>query len=280
MYLMYLDESGIRNPRAKKVREDSNFFTLSGVIIKEKDFHKVTMDFRNFRESIFPESLKGKPIHAVELNNLKYNKKSMYQNQLSPEEAKDILRKAYNLISKMPLEAIAVIIDHHELCKKYPVPKDPYELSYAFLLEKFQKIISKRSDQHNSLGLINVAHCENSVSKKIMNIHNTTMSFGSKYVSEYNNILPLVNIEPLNKSEMYEIADIVCYAFSRAYRSWLCKNLKMKLLEEPSYLDIINPICNLKIGKILMDKANLKIFPYPRFLEDQQKTDVNHQSSV
>jgi len=280
MYLLCLDESGIYNLKQKKVHEDSNFFVLAGVIIAEKDFHKIKESFCSLKNEILPVDLQTIPIHAVELHNLKYNKKSIYNKFFTPEQARDILLKFYNFLKDLPIEAIAIIIDNYELCNKYISPDNPYLLAYKFMVEKFQKIIEKRNDC-NSLGIINISQSHQNITKRIEEVHKQIMFEGTKYVQEYRNLLPRVNILPTKEFPFFEIADLICYAFSRSYRGWLCKHLKKKDLEGSDYLEIIRPICTTKIGRISIGgKINIKVFPFPRFLENQQKDNVHHQPSA
>lgn len=284
MYLLCLDESGVHSlNNTRIIREDSNFFVLAGIMVEEKNYQEIRQKFKDFKKEIFPSEWQNKPIHAVELHNLQFNSKSEYHSFLTPIQARKILLDCYKFISKLPIEGIAIIIDNYELCEKYIIPENPYVLAYKFFLEKFQRIIEKRGDG-NTIGLINVSESHQNIADRLEEIHQKILLEGSSYVKDYKNVLPGVKIIPTREFYLFEIADLVCYAYSRSYRDWLCKHLGKKPLE-PDYLEIIKDICTAKIGKYKIDfdgkgEINVKVFPRPRFIENQQKGDVNHPPSA
>lgn len=263
MYLLYLDESGHSNLNNPRTREQSDFFLLGGIIVKERDFLECDKKFRDFKQKIFPGVVSKIPVHSVELNNIDIARKNTYKGILTDEEGKEALTKCYEFLAKCPVEAISVVIDNNELKQKYTNPHNPYVLAYEFILEKFQKIIKKRKEDENMIGLVNIAECSTKLSTNLKHIHELIMQHGTQYVKDYDNMLNFLNIEPMEKSSYYEIADLVCYAFQRSYYQWLCKNLNKKY-REYNYLKIIQPICTSYIGSYRIGNANLKIFPYKR----------------
>lgn len=270
MYFIYLDESGISNLNAKNPREDSDFFVLGGIIIKEKDLAECNEKFKQFKKDNSPEELWDYPVHAVELNHISRHKKTKYKDILTDEEGREFLDKLFKFINELPIEAICILIDNHELKKKYPVPINPYYLSYEFLVEKCQKIIEGRDEPENKIGMVNLAQCSATLTTELKRIHGNFMTNGTRY-KKLTNIFHHLNIEDNKKSCCYEIADLVCYAFRRSYYSWLCKNMgKMEIKD--NYLSSIKKICTLKIGHILFDgDVRLKVFPDPRYLEKKGK---------
>jgi len=270
MYFIYLDESGTSNLNQKNTRDESDFFVLGGLLIKEKDLRNCNENFQKFKRGNLPEELWDYPIHAVELNQILYHKKTKYKGILTAEQGRELLKKVYKLINTFPIEAIAVLIDNYELKQKYIHPINPYYLSYEFLIEKCQKIIEKRNDENNCLGMINLAKCSQTLTQELKRIHGNFMASGTKY-KKLNNIFYKLNIEDNRQSCCYEIADLICYAFRRSYYSWLCKNLK-KMPIKDNYLSLIKNICTLKIGHILFEgEVHLKVFPDPRFLKKDEK---------
>ncbi|MFA5142258.1 MAG: DUF3800 domain-containing protein [Candidatus Woesearchaeota archaeon] len=270
MYLMYLDESGFSRLNNPKIREQSNFFVLGGLIIKEEDYFKIDQEFKLFKKSLFSEPLCNYPIHAVDLNNILISKYNKYKGKLSDEEGKQILLKCYEFISKLPIEAIAIIIDNYNLTNQYKTPENPYYLAYTYILEKFQLIVSGRKEIKNQIGIVNLAESSKKLNINLINIHNAIIKRGTSYVDNYSNIFCRLNIEPQCNSSFYEISDLICYAFQRAYYTWLCENLNLRYRDE-GYLKIISPICTLKIGSFNICGIRAKIFPQPRFLKKEPK---------
>lgn len=261
MYLMYLDESGHSNLSSPRVRVQSDFFLLGGVIVKEENYIKCDKDFKNFKKKIFPPELADMPIHSVDLNQLSRGKDNPYKGIISESVGKDILKECYKYIAKCPIEAIAVIIDNYELKNKYVRPENPYLLAYRFVIEKFVKIVKGRKDLHNQMGVVNVAESSGGLKKNLQRIHSLVMDHGTEFVDDFSNILSPLNIEPMTKSSYYEIADLVCYAFQRCYYSWLCTDLGL-LPAKDDYLSLIQPICTLEIGSVRVHgTVRMKVFP-------------------
>lgn len=274
MYFVYLDESG--DSRFKEsVREESDFFILGGVIVKEKDLQECDKKFKEFKQANLPEELWDYPIHAVELNQMSKYKETKYKEYLTDIQGKELLEKIYSFINELPIEAIAVIIDTYQLKKRYPQPKNPYFLSYEILIEKVQKIVEGRTEPENTLALINLSRSSEDLARELKRIHNDFKAKGTRY-KKLDNIVNLLNIEDNKNSSFYEIADLVCYAFRRSYYSHLCKNLK-KLEIEDNYLFSMKKLCTLNIGHFVVtsedgkEKIRLKIFPEPRYLEKETK---------
>jgi hypothetical protein len=263
---MYLDESGhsrLDNPR---IREQSNFFVLGGLIVKEEFYQEINDRFIEFKKINFPKEITSLPIHAVDLNNVSRSSKNPFKNKISDKQGKDLLASSYDFISKLPIEAIVIIIDIHNLKEKYKNPDNPYWLAYEFIIEKFDKIVVGRKEKQNQFGVVNIAECSNKLSTNLLKIHERVMKNGTDYVKDFTNIFSQLNIESVSNNSLYEIADLICYAYQRAYYVWLCQNLGRTCIDE-GYLGKIKDICTLKIGKILLDEVNVKVFPEPRFLK-------------
>jgi len=188
MYFLFLDESGNPWLDNAKIREQSNYFLLGGLIIKEEHFTKVDLEFKQFKKDNFPKELINLPIHAVDLNQVSRSKDNIYKPYLTDVQGKELLKKSYDFIAKLPIETIAIIIDNHNLKLKYLYPVNPYDFAYKLILEKFQLIISKRNDPNNKLGLINLAHYSNRITVNLTKIHNEILHNGTDYVSDYSNI--------------------------------------------------------------------------------------------
>jgi hypothetical protein len=261
MYFLYLDESG--NANIDKIwYPDSDFFVLGGMIIKEEHLLEEERKFIEFRNGILPKDLVNTPLHAHLLYQISAGLKKAQH--LDSESAKIILIKAYEYIAKMPIESIIVIIDNVALRKQYTTPENPYKLSHEFITEKFQKIINKRNEKNNVKGLINLSASSKITHSLLHQSQKMIISNGSTYVSKFDRVVGVLNIEPMKASPFYEVADLICYAFQRGYREWLCKNLNKKYVEE-NFLDIIAPICTNNPGKTLLksqlNSFNVVLFP-------------------
>jgi len=274
MYALYLDESGNRQIK-HAWHQQSDFFVLGGLLIKEEDIFDVEQRFLQAKKDILPKELINVPIHAVALNHITLYKKNnnedknkhfAYKEHLTDKQGKEILNKLYDVIKDFPIEAMVVIVDNVEMREKYATPEQPYTYSYEIILEKLHKIMDKRNNQ---MGVVNLAECSSELSKQLSKLHEKVLKDGTSYVKNYKNIFGSVNIKPMEDHTLFEIADLICYAYQRAYYSWLIDNMEDFKPIEDNYLEQIKPICKLEIGKILINgNITVKILPKPRFSEN------------
>ena len=268
MYMLFLDESGYSEPRKPAKYPEADFFVIGGIIVKEKNYEEGISKFKEFKSKNFPSEVALLPIHAVELNQLAYSSDSKYKPYLQPEEAKALLKRTYEFVATLPIEAIAITIDNVQLRKQYVYPENSYAMAYGIIVEKFQNIINKRNEIDNKFGVVNLSHSSYKLTRKLSEVHGSIIKNGTGYV-KFTTIFPKVNIEATSQSSYFEIADLVCYAFNRFYHEWLCSNMGKKTAAKEDYLMSLEPLCrNIKIGKITInDKIQTKYFPSPRFLK-------------
>ncbi len=265
MYLMYLDESGCPNIDTPRKYPESDFFILAGLIIKEDDYTDCKERFEEFKREKFPEDIVGFPIHAVYLNQVGYSSKNPYNDFITIEEGKTLLKDCYNFVSTLPIEALAVMIDNVEHRKQYSSPIDPYKLCYKFVLERFQRIIAGRNEKQNIWGTVNIEKCSHKLARKLNKLHDELLEEGGEY-DKFDNIFRRMNIERGEKSPFYEIADMICYAFQREYYHVLCEKMGKPHAKYEGYLGMIKDICTLNIGRHVWKELGvpLKVFPRPR----------------
>ena len=268
MYMLFLDESGYSDPKKPARYPESDFFVIGGIIVSEKNYTDGISKFNSFKRSSFPKEVASLPIHAVELNQIARNPKSKYGTYLKPEEGKALLKKTYEFISTLSVEAIAITVDNVELRKKYAYPENPYAMAYEIIVEKFQNIINRRNEIENKFGVINLSYSSYKLTQRLSAVHESLIKDGTAYL-RLTTIFPKVNIQATPNSPYFEIADLVCYAFNRFYHSWLCSNMGKQVNDEEDYLMPLEPLCkNIKIGKITINKKiQTKYIPYPRFMK-------------
>lgn len=267
MYMLFLDESGYYRSDYPANYPESDFLIVGGVLVKEKDYMKCQKDFLEFKRSNFPKEVADLPIHAVDLNQVARNPKNTYKEFLTPEKARSLLNDTYKFIATLPLEAIAVLVDNVCLREKYTTPADPYLLAYEIIIEKYQIIISKRNEEENVFGIVNISHSSRPLAYKLTKIHEDMMKSGTDYV-KFSTIFPKLNVQPTRDCCFFEIADMICYAYNRWYHTWLCDHMGKRAIDE-GYLNCIENLCkNITIGTVVLDhKFHLKVIPYPRFLK-------------
>ena len=98
MYLMYADESG--NTGTDYDNKEQPIFSLAGIVVEDKNWHKINDYFETEKIKIYPE-FKEYEIHATELFNAP---KSSIFNKYSWESNLEALEKIVNLIISCDLK--------------------------------------------------------------------------------------------------------------------------------------------------------------------------------
>lgn len=268
MYLLFLDESGFSDPNHPAQYEEADFFVIGGVIVKEQNYQNVLDKFKGFKQANLPKEVADKPVHARDLNQVGLaGKDNQYVNVLSPENAKELLKRTYDFISTLPIEVIAITIDNVVFREKYTSRENSYLMSYKFLIEKFQKIISKRNGT-DSHGIVTIA--TSSMATKLAKHHEFLIKNGTEYV-QFKTIFPKLNIQNQAECIFLEIADLIAYAYNRSYHDYLCEHLGKKTSNESYLMQISSLAKDITIGKIIIgDKIRTKIFPTARFLKSKK----------
>ena len=274
MYSLYLDESGNSGLRPSKPLD--NFFVLGGVLVKEENYFPCLKGYDDLKQT-FPESIREYPLHAVQLHHVEPRGENRTENPLvgkiTPNEGKTLLTSAYNQMAKLPMEALAVIIDNYQLAEQYGTrAKNPYDLAYTFLLEKFEKIIEarRRTEPSDIFGIVNLSQASTPLKTRIESIHTRLVDEGTEYV-KFRAVFRKVNIQPMRSSRFFEFADIACFTYKRAYYAYLLSHLSPNFKPIENYIDLIENNCKLiTFGKVkIHGKINVKIFPDFRQFEKQ-----------
>lgn len=273
MKMLFLDESGNYSTRTAS-REQSDFFVLGGVIIDEKEYQNCVVQYNIFKSNL-PEKVRDLRLHAAEIRHAHRpnQEKNHWRGLVSEAEGLETLSKAYKeLLLNLPAQYYAVIIDNIELKKKYRSPDYQYTLAYQFLLERFDKLC--RGGNQHEFGYVNLAGSSNYVSRKIIETHESLLTggtsgfspLGGTFENKFKRILPTINIADFRSSIFFEIADLVCYAFNRAYYAYLVSHIANFYNANDDFLSIINtkipdlsPLNHCYLGDVAV-----KVFPYKR----------------
>jgi len=277
MYLLFLDESG--SPRLEGTKYVQNdFFVLGGIIVKEKEYFNCIKKYSEFKLSL-PSSIQQLPLHAVDLNHVEKKDKrpNIYYGKISNEEGKDILKRCYDeFLPPLPVIYYAVIIDKYIHRAQYTSPQNPYSLAYNHILERFQSFVRTNEDEENKIGIVNLAQIDSSNSYLIQKTHEDLIENASTWPAQrgtfdffsvkFSRIYTAAIVSTANKSPLFEIADLTCYAYYRAYYS-KCTSLIPGL--KPATNEFL-PKLKDKIMQYKYDKSNLdgiKIHIFPKMRE-------------
>ena len=140
MHIMYIDESGDTTPLSQGGKK---FLILTGCIIFENDIPKIEEKLRGIKSKFFQN-----PDTEIKSNFLRYSNPDL--NESSPIKLND--RAKYDELEKdmteflknIPATLYSIVIDKSGYWKQYP-SQNPYDVAYAFLLERFQKYLKRKN---------------------------------------------------------------------------------------------------------------------------------------
>ena len=242
MYLMYIDESGNKNPNDSEI-----WYVLAGVIISEIHWKVVNEEVDNFKRALFPSA----NIDKLELHMHHILQKRGLFSKLNDERVKEILTQLYQLIHNLPVTIIAVAINKRELVMNYQY-RDPLTDAWTFLTERFHNFLDKSCDENGVIdyGLLMIDQQTQSNDKDIRQLLRSLQSHGTGFQ-------PIDNVieDPISGSSQLknalQLADAVAYCVLEYVK---------KDAEFISYLNIIEDVFDKgPDGQIL--KYGLKIFP-------------------
>lgn len=146
MYLMYADESG--NTGTDLDNKDQPIFSLAGIVVEDKNWHKINELFEVEKAKIYPE-FKDYEIHATELFNAP---KSSIFNKYSWESNLQALEKIVDLIVKCNVSLYYSSIYKPDFKKHLlktfgkNIKIDPYLYAFSLNYYNFNADLSKEDD--------------------------------------------------------------------------------------------------------------------------------------
>ena len=207
MHIMYIDESGDTTPLSQGGKK---FLILTGCIIFENDIPKIEEKLRGIKSKFFQN-----PDTEIKSNFLRYSNPDL--NESSPIKLND--RAKYDELEKdmteflknIPATLYSIVIDKSGYWKQYP-SQNPYDVAYAFLLERFQKYL-KRKDAY---GICIIDPREGQVEKNFIGqeldrLHNKMRWNPSGILNKCPNIIERLLFSTSDKTIGIQIADLYCY---------------------------------------------------------------------
>ena len=199
MYLCYMDESGSTGiDLDNKIQP---FFVLVGIIVADKEWHKINDYFEQEKIKICPE-LKNAEIHTNELFNS--NPKSVFYKNYWKDNLV-ILEKLVNLISKLHIIITTSVIDKRDYKKHFGnnIIVDPYLYSFAISYHEFNNLLIDLNDY----GII---FCD-----EIKNMEKSLDVLYPKLKIENRNIIEKTYYIDSKKNNFIQIADICSFYINK-----------------------------------------------------------------
>jgi hypothetical protein len=169
MHFLYLDETGIS--------DKNKHFILGGAIIGEDDWKRVNDEITDLKkqhlQSVYID-LKGLRRKNKEFISTKTPNPFFH---LNPDILEEFSESLFDIIFGSNITYIASIINKDKHNEKYTHPKDPYLLSYEFLIERFDNFLK----ENNSYGTIYIESSNKSLMSNLNKAHNKYVSNGTSF---------------------------------------------------------------------------------------------------
>ena len=263
MIFLFIDESGWWKPDTAPKYLESDYFVLTGVCVSEQEYFQSLEKINQFKHEVLPENIQNIPLHGVDLNGIgnKSSRKNPYVGKITAEQGREIIDKSTKFMATLPILIIPIVTDTFALRKKYVHRREPYEINYEFILERFEKIVVSA----NTMGLVILASAENSETQgRLEKIHTDFVKNGTSQ-QQIKHVFPFMFRVPVPENPFLELADLAAYSVARSYRKWLNWKIDVaKTFADDKYEYLLNleknipPFC----GKTLVGKkVSIKVFP-------------------
>lgn len=207
MHIMYIDESGDTIPLSQKGKK---FLILTGCIIHESEIPKIEGRLREIKTKFFQN-----PDAEIKSNFLRYANPDLKES--SPIKLND--RAKYNelednmtaFLKSIPIVLYSIVMDKAAYWAQYP-SQNPYDVAYAFLLERFQKYLKNEG----AYGICIIDPREGQVEKHYIGLdldrlHNKMRWEPTGILNKCPNIIERLLFSTSDKTIGIQIADLYCY---------------------------------------------------------------------
>lgn len=256
MHIMYIDESGDTISISQKGKK---FLVLTGCIIEDKNILDIEKQFLAIKHKYYQ-----KDDIEIKSNFLRYANPELSQDsplKLKSKQKYDELEKEItDFLININVDLYSVVIDKASYWNKYP-SQNPYNIAYAFLLERFQKYLVEK----NSLGISIIDPREGQTEKhfigdELNKLHDKMRHEDGKIWKKCANIIEKLLYSQSDKTNGIQIADLYCYPIFNTFE------YNKKADEYWRFKEVSYPKLYKKSGKV--DGYGLKFFP------DETKKDL------
>lgn len=238
---MYIDESGDTIPLSQNGKK---FLVLTGCIIKEENKIEIEIKLRAIKQKFFQN-----PDIEVKSNFLRYANPDLKESSPiklnSREKYNELEAEITKLLEEIPVTLYSVVIDKAGYWQQYP-SQNPYDIAYAFLLERFQMYL----DKHNAYGICIIDPREGQVEKhyighELDKLHNKMRWNPTGILNKCPNIIERLLFSTSDKTIGIQLADLYCYPIFHVFEYnktkeayWRFKELSLpKLYKQNDILD-------------------------------------------
>lgn len=202
-YTLFLDESGDHS--LVTIDDEYPVFSLAGCVFENEYYH---MEAINVIDELKIRYWGDSDIifHYREMR----KRIGKYRNLKNFHIRKSFYDDLYDMLIDLDFKIISSVIDKKGLVAQYFYPVSPYDLTFTFIIERFQHFL-KRND---ATGTIIIESRENSQNEHLKRLYNKTLLKGTSYlqgvdISEY--IKGLEFVQKKDNVVGCQLADIIAY---------------------------------------------------------------------
>lgn len=214
---MYIDESGDTSPLSQG---GSTFFVLSGCIVDESNAQGIDSKLRGIKKEFYQD-----PEVEFKSNFVRYANPDLSEKSPLKLKARDkydqLETRLAEFLKNLPIELITVVIDKTGYWERYP-SQNPYEVAYAFLLERFQLYLA----QADKLGICIIDPREGKVEKhyygaELHQLHErmrrSGRTDGNVFWNKCPNVIEKLLFSQSDQTVGIQVADLFCYPVFHVY---------------------------------------------------------------
>jgi len=204
-YIVYVDESGDHS--LTSIDKDYPIFVLVFVIFKKNDYLQLVKEFKNFKFKHF-----GYDTVILHENEIR-REKGPFKILKTKEKKELFLSELTEIIDKTKCTILSCIIDKNKLTTKYETPKNPYDISLKFLIERLYLFLREKNQIKKTTHIIVEARGrkeDEELKKEFQNIINNNY---------FKTILPfeLIIANKQINSDGMQLADLIARPIGRKY---------------------------------------------------------------
>lgn len=202
-YTLYLDESGDHN--LVTIDDTYPVFSLAGCVFENEYYQNQVVNEINALKIKYWETI-DVIFHYREIR----KKLGCFRNLKNPKIRKEFFYDLQAMLLDLDYRIISSVIDKKGLVDQYYFPDSPYDLTFTFIIERFQHFLRKK----DSIGSIIIESREETQNNSLRYLYNKILKEGTRYLSGNEiarNIKGLHFVKKKDNIIGCQLADIIAY---------------------------------------------------------------------
>jgi hypothetical protein len=141
-HFLYLDESGTPTMSARGIR-DQQWLTLAGFYIAAEDWNAMDTALGDLKDTWLSDYVADP--QEIELHSTAFGSESPWRELYADGKWQPFLSAVSEMVRGLPITTLSATINKQAHAAQYVAPIDPYELSYQFVIERFDSALRPTS---------------------------------------------------------------------------------------------------------------------------------------